>query len=251
MYWNGPCFHSYPDATEEELQVDDVCIICRETMTTAAKKLPCNHIFHTTCLRSWFQRQQTCPTCRRDVLRAAPTPPQATPPQPPQPPQAQPPQNSMSKNFNFFLNYLFLKYQVQMICVWFNFSFWGYGWHASTDVAPAPCPSPSAKCSPARLVPICIFHQKDEKVHVHTTVCRDFNTIQWRSHNWFSGISCLTGSTQAPQSGTSTATVSSTFTQPSVSAPTTTTFPGMPATGGLPTGMPPMMPMVPLMMPFG
>lgn len=151
----------------------------------------------------------------------------------------------------FFLNYLFLKYQVQMICVWFNFSFWGYGWHASTDVAPAPCPSPSAKCSPARLVPICISHQKDEKVHVHTTVCRDFNTIQWRSHNWFSGISCLTGSTQAPQSGTSTATVSSTFTQPSVSAPTTTTFPGMPATGCLPTGMPPMMPMVPLMMPFG
>lgn len=106
MYWNGPYFHSYPDATEEELQVDDVCIICRETMTTAAKKLPCNHIFHTTCLRSWFQRQQTCPTCRRDVLRAAPTPPQATPPQPPQPPQAQPPQNSMSKNFTYFFNFL-------------------------------------------------------------------------------------------------------------------------------------------------
>lgn len=33
------------------------------------KKLPCNHIFHVTCLRSWFQRQQTCPTCRMDVLR--------------------------------------------------------------------------------------------------------------------------------------------------------------------------------------
>lgn len=35
-----------------------------------AKKLPCNHIFHATCLRSWFQRQQTCPTCRLEVLRA-------------------------------------------------------------------------------------------------------------------------------------------------------------------------------------
>lgn len=170
----------YPDATEEELQVDDVCIICRETMTTAAKKLPCNHIFHTTCLRSWFQRQQTCPTCRRDVLRAAPTPPQATPPQPPQPPQAQPPQNIFG---------------------------------GMAGMPPQMWPQPP--------VPP---HQP--------------NVAQ-------------PGSTQAPQSGTSTATVSSTFTQPSVSAPTTTTFPGMPATGCLPTGMPPMMPMVPLMMPFG
>ncbi|XP_028398788.1 E3 ubiquitin-protein ligase synoviolin-like [Dendronephthya gigantea] len=59
----------YPDATEEELASgDNVCIICREEMTTNAKKLPCNHIFHISCLRSWFQRQQTCPTCRLDVL---------------------------------------------------------------------------------------------------------------------------------------------------------------------------------------
>ncbi|VDP01471.1 unnamed protein product [Soboliphyme baturini] len=46
----------YPDATLEELQQsDNVCIICREEMTTGAKKLPCNHIFHVSCLRSWFQ----------------------------------------------------------------------------------------------------------------------------------------------------------------------------------------------------
>eukprot|EP00795_Rhopilema_esculentum_P003047 gene3047-1326_t len=60
---------SYPDATEELLsQHDNVCIICREEMTSG-KKLPCNHIFHAHCLRSWFQRQQSCPTCRMDVLR--------------------------------------------------------------------------------------------------------------------------------------------------------------------------------------
>ncbi|XP_019867045.2 E3 ubiquitin-protein ligase synoviolin A [Aethina tumida] len=59
----------YPDATAEELRAaDNVCIICREEMTTASKKLPCNHIFHTSCLRSWFQRQQTCPTCRLNIL---------------------------------------------------------------------------------------------------------------------------------------------------------------------------------------
>lgn len=39
---------SYPDATPEELQsTDNVCIICREEMVTGAKRLPCNHIFHT------------------------------------------------------------------------------------------------------------------------------------------------------------------------------------------------------------
>ncbi|KFM56837.1 E3 ubiquitin-protein ligase synoviolin B, partial [Stegodyphus mimosarum] len=66
----------YPDATAEELAtVDNVCIICREEMvgSGSSKKLPCNHIFHASCLRSWFQRQQTCPTCRMDVLRV-PTP---------------------------------------------------------------------------------------------------------------------------------------------------------------------------------
>ena len=60
----------YPDATAEELaEGDNVCIICREEMANNCKKLPCNHIFHASCLRSWFQRQQTCPTCRMDVLR--------------------------------------------------------------------------------------------------------------------------------------------------------------------------------------
>ncbi|XP_071588720.1 E3 ubiquitin-protein ligase synoviolin isoform X1 [Heliangelus exortis] len=90
----------YPDATPEELQaMDNVCIICREEMVTGAKRLPCNHIFHTSCLRSWFQRQQTCPTCRMDILRASlPTQP---PPEPPEqaPPQPQPPQVPQPPNF--------------------------------------------------------------------------------------------------------------------------------------------------------
>lgn len=38
-------------------------------MVNTSKKLPCGHIFHTACLRSWFQRQQTCPTCRLNILR--------------------------------------------------------------------------------------------------------------------------------------------------------------------------------------
>lgn len=87
----------YPDASAEEVAREDVCIICREDMRpwqaqatagadqagnsepnsngTAAvderlrpKKLPCGHILHFACLRSWLERQQNCPTCRRPVL---------------------------------------------------------------------------------------------------------------------------------------------------------------------------------------
>ncbi|KAK3283990.1 hypothetical protein CYMTET_8333 [Cymbomonas tetramitiformis] len=69
----------FPDATPEEIvRSDAICIICREEMTSA-KKLPCGHLFHTHCLRSWLERQQqasTCPTCRAPVL-IDPTPPAA------------------------------------------------------------------------------------------------------------------------------------------------------------------------------
>lgn len=46
---------------------DATCIICREEMTTA-KKLICGHLFHVHCLRSWLERQHTCPTCRALVV---------------------------------------------------------------------------------------------------------------------------------------------------------------------------------------
>ncbi|KAI8903683.1 hypothetical protein DFJ77DRAFT_281081 [Powellomyces hirtus] len=89
----------YPDATADDLAATDrVCIICREDMEIAPgapnvegagadapaagavaaarpaghpdtpKKLHCGHIFHFHCLRSWLERQQSCPTCRRSVL---------------------------------------------------------------------------------------------------------------------------------------------------------------------------------------
>lgn len=60
----------YPTATQAELDsTDKVCIICREEMSVggvapndASKKLPCGHLFHFRCLRSWLERQQACPT---------------------------------------------------------------------------------------------------------------------------------------------------------------------------------------------
>ncbi|CUS07053.1 unnamed protein product [Tuber aestivum] len=78
----------YPDASAEEVEREGVCIICREEMrawTAGAeneggravgtqdqrsrpKRLPCGHVLHFSCLRSWLERQQRCPTCRRPVL---------------------------------------------------------------------------------------------------------------------------------------------------------------------------------------
>ncbi|KAI3467283.1 hypothetical protein Pfo_023946 [Paulownia fortunei] len=58
----------FPDASPEELNASDsTCIICREEMTVA-KKLVCGHLFHVHCLRSWLERQNTCPTCRALVI---------------------------------------------------------------------------------------------------------------------------------------------------------------------------------------
>ncbi|KAI0225145.1 hypothetical protein L0F63_004291 [Massospora cicadina] len=103
----------YPDATMEELAAmsDPTCIICREEMihrddaaarqripapregrpslaADVSKKLACGHIFHFACLRSWLERQQSCPTCRSPVLNADPPgPPPQAPAEPAQPAQ--------------------------------------------------------------------------------------------------------------------------------------------------------------------
>ena len=61
----------FQDATPEQLAEDNVCIICREEMTEA-KRLACGHAFHARCLRSWLERQQSCPTCRAPVMPAEP-----------------------------------------------------------------------------------------------------------------------------------------------------------------------------------
>jgi E3 ubiquitin-protein ligase synoviolin len=91
----------YEDATVEDIQREDTCIICREEMRpwsvtnpqtppvapgalppprpaasanerSRPKKLPCGHILHLGCLKSWLERQQVCPTCRRSVTDNGP-----------------------------------------------------------------------------------------------------------------------------------------------------------------------------------
>uniref|UniRef100_A0A182FG09 E3 ubiquitin-protein ligase AMFR n=1 Tax=Anopheles albimanus TaxID=7167 RepID=A0A182FG09_ANOAL len=55
---------SYPLATADDLkQNSDNCAICWEKMETA-RKLPCGHLFHNSCLQSWLEQDTSCPTCR-------------------------------------------------------------------------------------------------------------------------------------------------------------------------------------------
>uniref|UniRef100_A0A669CQ35 E3 ubiquitin-protein ligase AMFR n=1 Tax=Oreochromis niloticus TaxID=8128 RepID=A0A669CQ35_ORENI len=54
-------------ATAEELAAnDDDCAICWDAMLTA-RKLPCGHLFHNSCLRSWLEQDTSCPTCRKSL----------------------------------------------------------------------------------------------------------------------------------------------------------------------------------------
>ena len=53
------------DVTIEDLQKDDICIICREKMKIGnSKKLPCSHCYHKNCLERWICRTSKCPICQ-------------------------------------------------------------------------------------------------------------------------------------------------------------------------------------------
>ncbi|XP_065518438.1 E3 ubiquitin-protein ligase AMFR isoform X1 [Lathamus discolor] len=54
-------------ATPEELAANnDDCAICWDSMQSA-RKLPCGHFFHNSCLRSWLEQDTSCPTCRMSL----------------------------------------------------------------------------------------------------------------------------------------------------------------------------------------
>nr|XP_054774349.1 E3 ubiquitin-protein ligase AMFR-like [Lytechinus pictus] len=75
----------FPRATEEELIANnDDCAICWEELK-GARKLPCNHLFHDSCLRSWLEHETSCPTCRQSLTIQS-TPSRPTPGRGPTPP---------------------------------------------------------------------------------------------------------------------------------------------------------------------
>lgn len=78
---------TFPDATEDDLAGMPECAVCLEPMRwdpkaagrvgrrAAPKKLPCGHIFHLQCLRSWLEQGGTdnysCPICRASLAQSS------------------------------------------------------------------------------------------------------------------------------------------------------------------------------------
>lgn len=74
------------DASEEDLQSDNLCTICRDDMHSIdeyervfqkkisprrkPKKIGCGHILHMGCLKDWLERSDNCPLCRRKVFNS-------------------------------------------------------------------------------------------------------------------------------------------------------------------------------------
>ena len=50
---------SLPDINEDEM-----CSICLESVLTDYRRTVCRHVFHTTCITQWRENSRLCPNCR-------------------------------------------------------------------------------------------------------------------------------------------------------------------------------------------
>ena len=53
---------------EEGVNTCSICLVELENNTTICSIKKCNHTFHLTCVRSWLNRNLTCPICREDII---------------------------------------------------------------------------------------------------------------------------------------------------------------------------------------
>lgn len=51
-----------------------VCVICLDTISIAqrVRALPCSHVYHSTCIRLWLRRKNSCPCCAERVVKRRP-----------------------------------------------------------------------------------------------------------------------------------------------------------------------------------
>ena len=64
--------HTHPGSGDEEDindKDDDTCAICIESFSNKSTNiiLDCGHKFHSACIISWFEKELTCPICRKSI----------------------------------------------------------------------------------------------------------------------------------------------------------------------------------------
>ncbi|XP_032569211.1 E3 ubiquitin-protein ligase RNF115-like isoform X2 [Chiroxiphia lanceolata] len=67
--------------TQEQVDTGLECPVCKEDYSVAeqVRQLPCNHVFHSSCIVPWLELHDTCPVCRKslkgeDSTRQTPNP---------------------------------------------------------------------------------------------------------------------------------------------------------------------------------
>lgn len=53
--------------TIAEVDVSGTCAICTDELVRG-KRLQCSHVFHSSCLKMWCEREVSCPICRADLV---------------------------------------------------------------------------------------------------------------------------------------------------------------------------------------
>lgn len=72
IYWQAlqkqrEIVERYRVATDEEIkEFDDVCAVCLAPMKKA-RVTPCQHLFHSSCLRECLKTSDNCPLCKQEL----------------------------------------------------------------------------------------------------------------------------------------------------------------------------------------
>lgn len=67
-------------SVNEEEPSCSICL-CEYEMGESVMRLPCNHIYHESCLDSWVTNHVRCPLCNYDLMQGFEAPPRPPPPQ--------------------------------------------------------------------------------------------------------------------------------------------------------------------------